>query len=222
MLPTIAPYPLPGAGSLPRNRADWALDAPHAALLIHDMQEYFIDAFGPGSPMVAAVIDNIRAVRAAADAAGVPVYYTAQPPNQDPSDRGLLGDFWGPGLTDDGREAVVGELAPRHGDTVLTKWRYDAFSRSDFESQLAADGRDQLIIVGVYAHIGCLATATSAFMRDIKPFLVADALADFSEADHRGALNYAAARCAQVTDTAGVVAGLTADVRATGTVVAGA
>lgn len=205
MLPAIAPYPLPAAESLPRNRADWQLDAPHAALLIHDMQEYFIDAFGADSPMVATVIENIRALREAADAAGVPVFYTAQPPNQDPSDRGLLGDFWGPGLTNDGRQAIVNDLAPRDGDTVLTKWRYDAFSRSDFEEILAGDGRDQLIIVGVYAHIGCLTTATSAFMRDVKPFLIADAMADFTPEDHSHTLDFAASRCGLVTDTASAV-----------------
>ncbi|MEY8566179.1 isochorismatase family protein [Corynebacteriaceae bacterium 7-707] len=208
MLPSIQSYPLPEAADLPRSRAPWQLDAPHAALLIHDMQNYFIDAFGADSPMISTVIDNIRSLRQAAHAAGVLVFYTAQPPNQDPADRGLLWDFWGPGLQEESQAGIVDQLAPADGDTVLTKWRYDAFSRSDLESMLAADGRDQLMIAGVYAHIGCLTTATSAFMRDIKPFLVADAMADFTSGDHQGALEFAAARCGRVLDTSQALDGL--------------
>ncbi len=215
VLPSIQSYQLPVAADLPNSRADWQVDAPHAALLIHDMQNYFIDAFGADSPMIATVIDNIRSLRRAAVDADIPVFYTAQPPNQDPAERGLLWDFWGPGLQEETEAEIVDALSPRAADTVLTKWRYDAFSRSDLEEILAADGRDQLIIAGVYAHIGCLATATSAFMRDIKPFLVADAMADFTPGDHRAALTFAAARCGQVTDTDHVVADLASSSRVT-------
>lgn len=84
---------------------------------------------------------------------------------------------------------------------MLTKWRYSAFFRSDLLEQLRAQGRDQLILCGVYAHVGVVATALEAFTNDIQTFLVADAVGDFSADHHRLALTYAAARCAVVTTT---------------------
>ena len=47
-------------------------------------------------------------------------------------------------------------------------------------------------------------------MRDIQPFMVADALADFSEEEHRIACEYASGRCARVLNTADVLADLQA------------
>ena len=83
-------------------------------------------------------------------------------------------------------------LEPAEGDTVLVKHRYSAFQLSNLEHLLGVRGRDQIIICGVYAHIGCLLTAAEAFQRDIKPFLVADAVADFCRDDHDMALRYLA------------------------------
>jgi isochorismate hydrolase len=222
VLPSIQPYPLPVAADLPDGRAPWQVDASRTALLIHDMQNYFIEAFGADSPMISRVIDNIRSLRQTASEAGIPVFYTAQPPKQDPADRGLLWDFWGPGLQEESQAGIVSDLAPGPGDTVLTKWRYDAFYRSDLGTLLAEDGRDQLMIAGVYAHIGCLTTATSAFMRDIEPFLVSDAMADFTADDHHRALSFAAARCGRVTDTAQAVAELSRTARTAQAVGSGA
>ncbi|WP_418514601.1 phosphopantetheine-binding protein [Deinococcus sp. RM] len=58
----------------------------------------------------------------------------------------------------------------------------------------------------MYANIGCLLSAADAFMQDVQPFLIADALADFSEAEHRRALEYGAARCAGITHAAALLA----------------
>ena len=209
-LPKIAPYSYREQEH--QNRVNWRVDPARAALLVHDMQRYFVRAFelerdGQHLPdaQINIAIANIRRLLDAAHAANIPVYYTAQPPRQNPADRRLLTDFWGDGLQDDENAQILDELAPTEADTVLTKWRYSAFVRSPLEEQLKDLGRDQLIIGGIYAHIGCLTTALEAFMRDIQPFMVADALADFTEKEHRMACEYASGRCARVLNTAKVL-----------------
>ncbi|EHR61665.1 isochorismatase family protein [Saccharomonospora cyanea] len=214
-LPRIQPYALPRAAELPAGRVDWRVDPSRAALLIHDMQRYFLAPY-VGAP-IPDVVANTAALVTACREGGVPVFYTAQPGRQAPADRGLLTQFWGEGIgavidSDPGAADVIDELAPSSHDVVLTKWRYSAFQRSTFADQLAAAGRDQLVVTGVYAHIGCQATALEAFMRDIRPFLVADAVADFSRAHHDQACSYVAQRCGAVNTTADVLAALAAPI----------
>lgn len=203
-IPQLPDYAMPAADAFPANRVAWRPDPARAVLLIHDMQRYFLGFYAADSALVQRLTDNLARLRHWADANGVPVVYTAQPHQQAPADRALLTDMWGPGLTTAEAECqrVVDALAPRDHDTVLVKWRYSAFQRSDLKERMRAWGRDQLVIGGVYAHIGCLTTALDAFMNDIQPFLVGDAVADFSEADHHMALRYVATRCGQVIDTA--------------------
>ncbi|TMR06851.1 isochorismatase family protein [Actinomadura soli] len=215
-LPKIAPYPLPAAAELPDGRVRWPLEPARAALLVHDAQRYFLAPFA-GSPIPELTANTARLL-AAARAAGVPVFYTAQPGRQADADRGLLTEFWGPGIgaviDDDPRAAdIVTDLVPEPVDTVLVKWRYSAFQRSTFHEALTARGRDQLLITGVYAHIGCQATAVEAFMRDIRAFFVADAVADFSRAWHDRACEYVAQRCGVVTTTADALSALSVPAR---------
>ncbi|MGU3413369.1 isochorismatase family protein [Enterobacteriaceae bacterium C23F] len=201
-IPKLQAYALPTAADIPANKVDWAFEPARAALLIHDMQEYFLNFWGENSEMMATVVANIKALRDFAKKHNIPVYYTAQPKEQSDEDRALLNDMWGPGLTKSPeQQRVIAALAPDEADTVLVKWRYSAFHRSPLEEMLKETGRDQLIITGVYAHIGCMTTATDAFMRDIKPFFVADALADFSRDEHLMSLKYVAGRSGRVVMT---------------------
>lgn len=201
-IPRIAAYPMPE--QLPASRVDWTADPARSALLVHDMQDYFLDFYDRARPPVPELLANTRRLIDAARAAGVPVIYTAQPARQSDAERGLLGALWGAGLTARPPEAatICAALAPAPGDLVLAKWRYSAFQRTELEDRLRALGRDQLAVCGVYAHIGCLMSACEAFMKDIQPFVVADALADFTPADHRMALDYVAGCCGRVLRTA--------------------
>ncbi|MFI9833685.1 isochorismatase family protein [Streptomyces sp. NPDC051913] len=196
-IPPISAYPLPAQGDLPPAAVDWKADPARAVLLVHDMQRYFLKPF-PDS-LRDDLIRGAAQLRERCAALGVPVAYTAQPGGMTDEQRGLLKDFWGPGMrtTPEDRQ-VVDALAPAADDWLLTKWRYSAFFKTDLLQRMRDTGRDQLILCGVYAHVGVLATAVEAYTNDIQPFFVADATADFSQEYHRSALTYAAERCARV------------------------
>lgn len=207
---SLAAYPLPTAEELPQGRVSWPFEPGRAALLVHDMQHYFVDFYGPDNPLINQVIDNIATLIRQARALGMPVIYTAQPAEQSQAERALLNDIWGPGLTRvPERQPIVPALAPQSQDTVLIKWRYSAFCRSELAERMAQWGRDQLVICGIYGHIGVMQTAVDAFMRDIRPFLVADAIADFSREDHLLALSYVCRNAGRVIMMKEVVASAT-------------
>lgn len=221
-IPRIRPYSFDADTGVADNVTSWRLEPHRAVLLVHDMQSHFVSKFdraadrpaqtaSPSEPhagQLDVAIGSIGRLAQAARWGAVPVVYTAQPPAQRPVDRALLTDFWGPGPADRRATGIIPQLAPDEGDTVLTKWRYSAFYRSDLGARMAAEGRDQLVITGVYAHIGCLTTALVAFMEGIQVFFVADAMADFGLDDHVMAARYVARRCGQVATTEAVLQAL--------------
>lgn len=191
----IDSYPIPTPDQIPENTVAWKVETARCALLIHDMQRYFLDPFGEWRQ---SIIERVAMLRKTCEAAGVPVIFSVQPAHQDRSERGLLFDFWGPGP--DARVDIPVELDLGTA-TVITKRRYSAFHRTNLLELLGEHRRDQLLVCGVYAHIGCLATIIDAFMNDIQAFAVADAMADFSLRHHMTALEHVATRCGVVTTT---------------------
>lgn len=201
-IPKIAGYAMPQPHEFFTNKTAWNVDAKRSVLLVHDMQQYFLEFYDLNAAPIPELIKNTQALIAAARAQGIPVVYTAQPGDQTPEHRQLLTDFWGTGLKANPEITKIhDDVIPADGDIVMTKWRYSAFKFSEFEQLMQDWDRDQLVICGVYAHIGCLMSAAEAFMLNIQPFLAGDALADFSREEHDMALKYASTRCAQVEAT---------------------
>lgn len=199
-IPSIAAYPMPTAALLPGNTPRWSVDPDRAVLLVHDMQRYFLQPLP--EPLRTELITNVGRLRSWCAGNGMPVAYTTQPGDMTVEQRGLLAEFWGPGMRrTESERAVVDPLAPREGDWVFAKWRYSAFFNTELLANLRRHGRDQLVVCGVYAHIGVQTSVVEAFSHDIETFLVADAVADFSEDEHWQAVSYAAKRCAVVLTT---------------------
>lgn len=196
-IPAVEPYPLPTSADLPKNVATWTVDPRRCAVLVHDMQRYFLRPFPVA--MAGQLVRNTISVLDRCRELDMPVAYTMQPGRMTTQERGLLADFWGAGMESAPADrAVPGPLTPGPLDGVFTKWRYSAFFRTDLLAWLRRHDVDQLVICGVYAHVGVLMSAIDAFTNDIQPFVVADAVADFSAEDHRFAMEYAARNCAVV------------------------
>jgi len=64
-IPQLSPYEIP---PLPTNQAaHWQLDPKRAALLVHDMQEYFIAAYDRNANPMSTVLSNIQSIISFAD-----------------------------------------------------------------------------------------------------------------------------------------------------------
>jgi len=160
------------------------------ALLIVDMQNDFCDADAPSTlyPSIMSTIEPIKQLAAAARARKVPVIYTQGLVAADGSSAGLwrykmkhhgLGNVQIEGSRG---AAIISDLTPQAGDRVIRKWRPSAFFRTDLEIFLTVAGIDTLLLTGTSIS-GCVrATATDAFMRDIRPMIVREGIADRTQA----------------------------------------
>lgn len=181
-----------------RHERPWPFDASRAALLVVDMQNDFVnDGAVMEVPMARQRIPQMATLIARCRDRGVPVLYTSHT-LYDGFNVSPLEVAYQPRLGSDGMRAggegveIVAALAPRSGEIVIRKHRYDAFYNTQLETvlrNLRGPGVvDTLIIVGTVTNICCESTARSAFMRDFKVVFVSDANGGLDEASHNATL----------------------------------
>jgi maleamate amidohydrolase len=160
------------------------------AVLLIDMQHDFCDPDAPTTlyPSIRSTYEPIKQLAAAARAKSVPVLYTRGLVAGDGSSAGLwrlkMKHHGMRGVQIEGSRGaeIIDELKPEPGDRVINKWRPSAFFRTDLEVFLGVSHIDTLLLCGT-SMSGCVrATATDAFMRDIRPMIVREGVADRSEA----------------------------------------
>jgi nicotinamidase-related amidase len=192
----------------PFNTHEMPMRPARAALLVVDMQLFFLDpaspAFTCGGP---AVLPSVRLLVDAFRAAGRPVIFTRHVHHPDGLDAGIMG-WWWEGMCREGtpESGMHPDLLPLPSEKVVSKHRYSAFFDTDLGTVLRCQGIEDLAIAGVMTNMCCEATARDAFMRDHRVFFPADATGAVTEEMHLASLLNLAFGFAFVT-TAGRILG---------------
>jgi nicotinamidase-related amidase len=174
----------------PFNRHRLRLKAAASALLVVDMQKFFLDpaspTFTPGGP---AILPSVKRLVEAFRRAGRPVIFTRHVHHPAGLDGGIM-DWWWEGKCLEGSQEseVHPALAPAAGEKVVFKHRYSAFYNTDLETVLRCLKAEDLVITGVMTNLCCESTARDAYFRDFRVFFPADGTGSVSEEMHLASL----------------------------------
>ena len=165
------------------------------ALLVIDMQEYFL-------PLASPIVGNVLSIVEACRAKGIRVIFTRHGHKDISEDGGMLTKWWGDSIAygSKGWELIKG-LTPLETEGVLDKNRYSAFFGTGLDEGLKSRGVEELIISGVMTNCCCETTARDAFVRDYRIFFISDATATVNEELHLASLKNLAYGFAHIVST---------------------
>jgi len=187
----------------PFNEHRMELNRDASALLVIDMQRFFLDRDSPTFTCGGlAILPNVRQLVAAFREASRPVIYTRHVHHPDGIDAGIMGWWWqGMCLEGTPESETAEEIAPLASEKVILKHRYSAFYNTDLETVLRCLKIEDLVISGVMTNMCCESTARDAYHRDYRVFFLADGTATINEEMHLASLLNLAFGFAFVTTT---------------------
>ncbi|WP_037912727.1 cysteine hydrolase family protein [Actinacidiphila yeochonensis] len=173
--------------------------APRSALLVMDIQQAMA-----GRVPDPAYIPRLSQAVEAARTAGVPVVHVVlgfRPGHPDASPaNAIFGALPPTAFTpDDPGAAIHPDVAPRAGETVVTKKRVSAFTGSDLELVLRSTGVGHLVLTGIATSGVVLSTLRQAADLDYRITVLADGCADPDPEVHRVLTEKVFPRQAEVT-----------------------
>ncbi len=174
----------------PYNTHKLKLNLKRAALLVIDMQSFFLE---PDSPSFTcgglAVLPNVKELISFFRSRKRPVIYTCHVHHPDGIDAGIMG-WWWEGMCVEGTEEakVYPEIEPLPGEKIIYKHRYSAFYNTDLETILRCLKIEDLVISGIMTNMCCESTARDAYFRDYRIKFLADATGTVTEEMHLATL----------------------------------
>ena len=166
-----------------RKQIDW----DHPALLVLDMQVYFLSpdshAFVPSAP---SILPGILRLIDSFHNASQPVIFTRHLNTME--NAGMMANWWRELLTGEHPQARLIEELTIEAETILEKSQYDAFYDTDLDERLRSAGVSDVVVTGVMTHLCCETTARSAFMRGYRVWFTVDGTATYNSDFHLAAL----------------------------------
>ncbi len=158
-----------------------------SALLILDMQRYFLDSDSHAAiPSMRDIIPSIASLASAFSSIGRPVVMTRHL-NTD-ENAAMMGRWWSDLIREeDEKSRIVPELSFSYAD-IIVKTQYNAFYATELEEFLRRAGVEQLVMTGVMTHLCLESTARAAFVRGFETFVPADSTATYNRELHEGSL----------------------------------
>jgi nicotinamidase-related amidase len=195
---------------LPYNQHEMQMNVAASALLVIDMQRFFLDATSPTFTCGGlAILPTVKRLTDAFRRAGRPVIFTRHVHHPGDLDSGIMGWWWEGKCLEGSRESEVhSDLAPMPGEKVVFKHRYSAFYNTDLETVLRCLKVEDLVVSGIMTNLCCESTARDAYHRDYRVFVPADGTATISEKMHLASLLNLAFGFAFVTTRETIVAQL--------------
>lgn len=174
----------------PYNIHKLKLNLSKSALLVIDMQNFFLDLDSPTFTCGGlAVLPNVKKLISFFRSHRRPVIYTCHVHHPDRIDAGIMGWWWQGMCVEGTQEAKVHpEIKPLTKEKIIYKHRYSAFYNTDLETILRCLRIEDLIISGIMTNMCCESTARDAYFRDYRIKFLADATGTVSEEMHLATL----------------------------------
>ncbi len=191
----------------PFNQHRMEIKTDAAALMVIDMQKFFLD---PKSPTFTcgglAILPALKQLISTFRSAGRPVIYARHIHHPDRIDAGIMGWWWeGMCLEGSPESELHDEIAPLPNEKVIAKHRYSAFYNTDLETVLRCLKIEDLVISGIMTNMCCESTARDAYYRDYRVFFLSDCTGSINEEMHLASLLNLAFGFAYVTTARDII-----------------
>jgi len=170
-----------------REHRKWLIQSDKSALLVLDMQNYFLEpsshAYIPSAP---AILLNINLLIDSYAKLGLPIIFTRH--LNTPEDSRMMGNWWREVITADKASSQISTVLDTTRGIVIEKSQYDAFYETNLSEILAELAVQQVVVCGVMTHLCCETTARSAFMHGFEVFFSVDGTATYNLEFHQASL----------------------------------